>query len=275
VIDFSVSNSLYKQLPEDSGIKLFRVDGLDIPFNLSWKKIGINLSGGADSTCLLTLLCKIIKDNSIKCEVHVISYIRCWYTRPWQGPIALDIYNKFVEDYPSISFFRHSTYIPPELEWGAIGPILKDENGRDRSGDQIAVGSFNRYIMFKEKFDSIYNGTSANPSGQHWKGGMQDREKSADEGELKDLILIKKGHSLCHPFRFVDKSWIVRQYRNQNKLDLYNMTRSCEGDLTNSTIKNLVSNLESYDPAIHTVDKLPKCGECWWCKEREWAETNV
>jgi hypothetical protein len=92
---------------------------------------------------------------------------------------------------------------------------------------------------------------------------------------LEDLVMLKKHHSMCHPFRFVDKSWIVRQYHKQNKLDLYNSTRSCEGDLGNKDIKAVVLNLESYDPAVHTIDKLPKCGECWWCKEREWAEANV
>jgi hypothetical protein len=275
VKDFTISNSIYNQLPLDSDIQLFRVDGLDIPFNLQWRKIGINLSGGADSALLLTVLCKIIADNKIDCDVHAISHVRCWDSRPWQGPIALDVYNKFVADYPTIKFERHTNYIPPELEWGVLGPITTDDKGRQRSGDQIAVGSFNKYIMFKEKFDSVFNATSANPAGSNWIGGMKDREKPASEGTLEDLVMIKKQHSMCHPFRFVDKSWIVRQYHKLGKLDLYNMTRSCEGDLGNKDIKAVVPNLESYDPALHTIDKLPKCGECWWCKEREWADSNV
>jgi hypothetical protein len=273
--DFTELNSIYSQLPADCGIQLFRINGLDIPFNLQWKKIGINLSGGADSALLLTLLCNIIVDNKIDCEVHAISHVRCWDSRPWQGPIALDVYNKFVADYPTIKFTRHTNYIPPELEWGVLGPITTDANGRQRSGDQIAVGSFNKYIMFKEKFDSVFNATSANPAGSNWVGGMKDREKPASEGTLEDLVMIKKQHSMCHPFRFVDKSWIVRQYHKQGKLDLYNITRSCEGDLSNKDIKAVVPDLESYNPAVHTIDKLPKCGECWWCKERKWAEANV
>lgn len=275
MIDFSTSNRIYDQLQEDSGIKLYRFDGLDIPFNPSWKKIGMNLSGGADSSCLLTLLSKIITDNNFNVEVHVISHIRCWNERPWQGPIALDVFKKFVKDYPSIKFYRHTNYIPPELEWGVIGPITTDETGRPRSGDQICVGSFNKYIAYREKFDAIFNATSANPTEVSWEGGMKNREKSASEGVLSDLVLLKKNQALCHPFRFVDKSWIVAEYHRLDKLDLYNLTRSCEGDINHKTIKSVVTDLESYDPAIHTVETLPTCGDCWWCKERSWAESKL
>ena len=273
MIDFRESNQIYEQLDSDLGVKLFRFNGLDIPFNLDWKKIGINLSGGADSSCLLTLLCKIISDNKLTTEVHVISHVRCYNTRPWQGPIALDVFNKFVDDYPNITFIRHTNFIPPELEWGVLGPITKDENGRPRSGDQIAVGSFNKYIILREKIDAIYNATSANPSGSNWPGGMKNREKPASEGVLKDLIESKFNHNICHPFRFVEKSWIVAQYHIFDKLDLYEMTRSCEGDLEFSTIKEQIPSLFDYDPEKHTVYNIPKCGKCWWCLERDWAES--
>jgi hypothetical protein len=174
-----------------------------------------------------------------------------------------------------LQIIRPLSFLDTQIEWGAIGPITKDENGRDRSGDQISVGSFNKYIMFKEKFDSVFNATSANPPGTNWIGAMTNREKPASEGVLDDLILLKKKHSMCHPFRFVNKSWIVTQFHKMNKMDLYNMTRSCEGDITHTAISKVVPDLESYDPAIHTVNEIPKCGECWWCRERKWAEDNV
>ena len=275
-MNFEVSNKIYEQLDPTLGINLYQFNGLDIPFNPEWTRIGINLSGGADSSCLLTLLCKIILDNKLKCQIHVISHVRCYNTRPWQGPIALDVYEKFVKDYyPSISFVRHTNFIPPELEWGVIGPITKDDDGRPRSGDQICVGSFNNYIIFKEKLDVVYNATSANPPDTGWVGGMKNREKPAEEGILKDLVINKNGHIICHPFRFADKSYILSQYHTFNKLDLYNMTRSCEGDINDSKIKEVVGTLETYDPAMHTIDVIPKCGHCWWCLERDWAEAKV
>lgn len=271
MINFEISNRIYNELNNDD-IKLHYFDQLAIPFSYKWKRIGINLSGGADSACLLMLLCKIITEQNYDCEVHVISHIRCWNTRPWQGPIAKTVYDKFVADYPRIKFYRHTNYIPPELEWGALGPITHDKDGRPRSGDQIAVGSFNQYMIAVENLDAVFNATSANPSGSNWTGGMKDREKTADRGSLKDLIIVKDHVCICHPFRFVEKNWIVAQYHRQNKLDLYSLTRSCEGDIDHHLIKESV---DTYNPIVHTVKTIPQCGDCWWCKERQWAESQL
>ena len=60
MMDFTQSNKLYETRDPNWGINLYRYDGVDIPFNPAWTNIGINLSGGADSSCLLMLLCKII-----------------------------------------------------------------------------------------------------------------------------------------------------------------------------------------------------------------------
>jgi hypothetical protein len=263
MIDFTDSNKIYSSL-KTSTVTLHRINGLDIPFDSSWKKIGINLSGGADSACLLLLLCNIITSNNFNCEIHVITHIRCYNTRPWQGPIAKDLFDKFVNEYPAIKFFRHTNFIPPELEWGVLGPITKDEDGRPRSGDQICVGSFNNYIIYKENLDAVYNATSSNPKNSDWSGAMKNRDKPASEGVLKDLFLQKNSFAICHPFRFVDKRWIVSQYYLLNKVDFYQSTRSCEGDITHKNLKNYTSH-----------KKLNLCGDCWWCKERAWSEQQL
>jgi hypothetical protein len=274
-MNFDISNHIYNQLDTSSNIELFCVDGLAIPFSSKWKRVGINLSGGADSACLLMTLCNIIIEQKYECDIHVISHIRCWNTRPWQGPIAKLIYDKFVADYPQIKFYRHTNYIPPEIEWGVLGPITEDEHGRPRSGDQIAVGSFNQYMIAVEKLDAVFNATSANPSDSNWSGGMKDREKTAKQGTLDDLIIVKNNLCVCHPFKFVEKNWIISQYHRQNKLDVYKLTRSCEGDLGHHKIKQIIPKLEIYNPNVHTVDNIPKCDDCWWCKEREWAEAQL
>ena len=61
-------------------------------------------------------------------------------------------------------------------------------------------------------------------------------------------------------FRFTTKDWVVQQYVKFGIMDLFNITRSCEGEF--STINYL-----TYAPN----DPVPTCGECFWCKEREWA----
>jgi tRNA(Ile)-lysidine synthase TilS/MesJ len=65
MIDFNNSNKIYHYL-KSSAISLHRINGLDIPFDNKWKKIGINLSGGADSACLLLLLCNLFDQFSLQ-----------------------------------------------------------------------------------------------------------------------------------------------------------------------------------------------------------------
>jgi hypothetical protein len=275
-MNFLVSNNIYQELDKELQITLHQIDGLTIPFSRKWSRIGINLSGGADSACLLMILCNIITKNNYDCEIHAITHIRHWNTRPWQGSIANNVYNKFVKDYPTIKFYRHNNFISPEIERKVLGPITKDKDGKFRSGDEISVRSFNRYITVREKFDALFKGTNANPSDMSLRAGsIKEREKPAEQGILEDLILHVDNIYICHPFRFVQKNWIVAQYHRQNKLDLYNLTRSCEGELKHYKIKKLISNVNNYDPSVHTIDNIPLCGDCWWCKERKWAEERV
>ena len=58
----------------------------------------------------------------------------------------------------------------------------------------------------------------------------------------------------------VDKSEIVKMYKSLDIMDLFEITRSCEGTFENITY-------ETYTKG----QQVPTCGECFWCKEREWA----
>lgn len=270
MIDFSASNELYNSRDLALGINLYKFDGLDIPFNPNWKNIGINLSGGADSSCLLMLLSKIILQTGSKCRVHVIQHHRCWTIRPWQGPIAQAVFEKFQELFPSIEYIRYKNFIPVSLEWGVLGPITKDAKGRDRSGDQIIVDEYNEYVMYNENLDAMYNGTSRNPD-VDLPYKMMNREKSAEEGELRDLMFKKRKGVVLLPFKFVRKDWIVAEFYRQGMEDLYNTTRSCEGNVGHATSVDTIPTLESYRPGMY----VPTCNECFWCLERSWAESKL
>jgi 7-cyano-7-deazaguanine synthase in queuosine biosynthesis len=65
---------------------------------------------------------------------------------------------------------------------------------------------------------------------------------------------------VSHPFRFVTKSWVVKQYQSFRITELFDLTRSCEGEFDHINYKN-------YLP----YQFVPVCGECFWCKEREWG----
>ena len=55
-------------------------------------------------------------------------------------------------------------------------------------------------------------------------------------------------------------------------LDLYNLTRSCEGDINHhDNVREAVPNFKMYKAGM----TVPECKQCWWCEEREWAESRV
>lgn len=274
---FNESNNIYKNLVDNQkdiskNFVLHRIHGLDIPFSINWKKIGINLSGGADSACLTFLLCKIISENNYNCTIDIITHIRCWNTRPWQQPVSIDVFNKLKEMFPDIINQRHENFIAPILEHGASGLLFSNiDNTAMHSGDQVSVSGFNEYCFYKHNLDAVFNATSQNPSGTDFPKKMLDREKLAKDGQIRDLVISDSGKFICHPFRFVEKSWIIAQYYLFEITDLLESTRSCEGDINAKLIKEKVSSLQKYTSGM----KVPECGNCFWCLEREWAHSKL
>jgi hypothetical protein len=274
---FEFNNNLYND-PElqkemygskNPNVVLHRINGLDIPFSTSWKKIGVNLSGGADSACLTFLLCKIIQDNELDCKIDVISHIRCWDTRPWQEPISEEVFNKLKLMFPDIIENRHTNFIAPGIEDGAAGKVIMSQ-GRLRSGDQIQVDEFNSYCIFKYKFDGIFNATTHNPFDLVIEGEPLSRR--IDVEKKKPLLVIHRNDAhIFLPFLLVDKSWILAQYYLFKITDLYETTRSCEGDLSDAQLSKFLPNLEEYKAGHH----VPVCGKCFWCQERAWAESQI
>jgi len=264
---FEDNNLLYKDLHEN--LIKETISGLDIYLDPNWKKIAVNLSGGADSALLTYIVCSIIKKYKLNIRVNVITYQRCWTTRPWQGWWSIQVYNKLKSYFPNIIADRITNYIPPELEYGVSGPIIDG-----RSGDQIIVGSFNKFAAWEYNLDAIFNATSKNPDNDTRSDRMNNRDGDAASGNVKDVWSHNDTLNvvLAHPFKYVQKDWIVTQYHVLDIIELYDTTRSCEGDINlHSEIKRAVPSATDYVEGM----KIPTCGECWWCYEREWAESRV
>ena len=253
---YEVNNSYYKNIAND--VILHTVSHLTIPFDSKWNRVGVNLSGGADSALLTYLLCSLIQRYNLNTKVDVITYQH----------ISMQVFNKLKDLFPYIIENRYTTYIPPELEHGVIGPVIDG-----RSGDQIIVGSFNKFAAWEYNLDAVYNATSKNPDDLR-EDRMTNRDKDAEDGNITDLWFYsgKVKATFAHPFRFVKKDWIVAQYHIHNILDLYETTRSCEGDINHhDVVKNACGHFKDYQAGMH----IPECGECWWCEERTWAENLV
>lgn len=219
----------------------------DLYLNSKWKKIGVSISGGADSALLAYFIC-----SNSTAEIHFTNQVRMWKTRPWQEHVADTVINWFKNRFNN-KFFVHRNLIPPELEEG-IGPLIQDEYGKMKSGNRIILRSYNEYIAHKFNLDALYGAVNKNPD-EKFDGALEDRD-------LPTLspFFMHNGIAICHPFVYTMKNWIIKQYYDYKILDLLELTRSCEGEFEDITYK-------TYQPG----QDVPTCGKCFWCKEREWA----
>jgi 7-cyano-7-deazaguanine synthase in queuosine biosynthesis len=238
-------------------INLYNFSDVKVPFNNKWKRIAISLSGGADSALLAYLLATTIL--KLDTEIHIISHIRCWKTKPWQEYDSLNVYRWLTQRFPKINFVRHVNFIPPEIEWGSVGPTITDEYGKLVSGDNVELRAFAEYTCFKYKIDAYYNAVTRNPKDVEFEG-MPTRNIDLEESNSHLLLMEHMGRIVSHPFRFTEKSKIIEMYHALDITELLAITRSCEGTFTDITYN-------TYKPGQY----VPLCKECFWCKERRWA----
>lgn len=242
---------------------LNNVDGVYFVINPTWTKIVVSMSGGADSALVAYQLSRIIDEKKLDIEVHVISNIRMWHSRPWQPYISMQVLEYLKNKFPSIKYTRHENFIAPDIEFGNIGAIIPDKYGRLKSGCQISARSFMEYVVAANKINAAYDGVTLNPPVNFDIDGMSDRTiEGLDTTSLKDSIAYISTYNayMISPVKFVSKDWIVKQYKDYNILDLFNITRSCEGEFSDITFN-------TYTPGQY----VPVCGKCFWCQERNWA----
>jgi len=255
---FDTSNKLYDNIIiENKNLLKLNVDGLAFVIGKDWRRIGVNLSGSADSAIVTAILCKLIQENNLQIKISAISFIRRWDTRPWQAYIAEQVFQELKRMYPEIIEDQHWHYLPPELESGAIGEIITG-----RGYDAIAVASFNRYISKQLDMDAVVNATSMAPTGiEINKSSENFRNKTATQGTSDDLIYCLDGIWYMYPLRFVTKNWVIQRYFNAGLRVLFNKTRSCKADVNDSIINPFVPSYDDYKPGQF----VPVCGKCWWC----------
>ena len=256
----SIPHQISQHKLQDS---IYEIDGVYFPIDSSWSKISISISGGADSALLSYLLCKTIKEQNLKIDIHIISNVRMWKTRPWQRFNSIDVFNWLSNNFPSLRFIRHEHFIPPEIEYGRIGPLIEDSFGQMKSGDQISTRSYAEYICYTNNINAWFAGITKNPPEDFSSDGMNDR--NVDELEdLNSVIIDHQGICMCHPFKYKTKDWILKHYVENNILDLFHLTRSCEGEFDLIDYRNYKQG-----------QIVPTCEKCFWCRERNWALSKI
>jgi 7-cyano-7-deazaguanine synthase in queuosine biosynthesis len=227
---------------------------MNLHFNENWNSIAVSVSGGADSALLLYLLCKKVTFQT----VHIINNIRCWKTKPWQQHDAERVIAWFKSRFPNINFQVHQNFVAPDIEYANIGPTIKDEYGKMVSGDNIQIRAYAEFVCTKYNIDAYYNGVTKNPTDNL--NGMSERDIEPNEDNKHLEVMEHMGKLAIHPFRFISKDVIIKMYRGENIQGLFDITRSCEGEFPGL-------DYTTYKPG----QTVPTCGECFWCKEREWA----
>ena len=226
---------------------------MELYLNSDWRRIGISLSGGADSALLAYLICKNVSPNT---EIHFNIQIRLWKTRPWAEYVADNVVTWFKDNFDH-KFYVHKNLVPPELE-EPTEYLIKDEYGKMKSGNRIILRSHNEYIAHKHNLDALYAGVNMNPDID-----IPGKVAERDEGHIAPHF-VHNGVDICHPFVYTKKNWIIKQYYNNGIEQLLNITRSCEGEFDNL-------DYTTYKPGMF----VPQCGECFWCKERQWGIDNA
>lgn len=221
---------------------------MELYVNPSWQRIGISLSGGADSALLAYLICL-----NTDADIHVVSQVRCWKTRPWQRYNSIAVFDWLEKRFSKNKFMRHEGFIPPEMEEPNTTYIL-DEYQQLKSGNRIILRAHNEFIIHTYKLDAWFSAVTKNPD-IAIQGALEERNEGVLPIHMKHM-----GIDIYHPFVYTMKDWIIKKYCEHNIQDLLNITRSCEGEFKDLNYTNYIPN-----------QNVPICGECFWCKERKWA----
>jgi hypothetical protein len=169
-------------------------------------RVGIRISGGADSAILAYMLAVYKRDYRPHLALHPITCIND--QKPYQEIFAKRVLLKITE-LTGMEFDEH---------------FVENVNGDRYREDQ---GVFQENLYKEKKIDIHYMGETMNPPIEvevDWKFNGGGRDNSRDEkSETLDSVVTRK------PFRNLDKKGIAELYQYFNVLDtLFPLTRSCE-----------------------------------------------
>lgn len=201
---------------------------IDPPFN----KVGVKLSGGADSSIVAYLLALYKRDHR---DIDLIAITAVNAAKPWQDYFAKRVV-AFIEKDLGVEFSAH---------------IIPEERADPNAYTEFQEQMMNR-LYADGTIECHYNGINLNPYINLDSQGKFTYAKERDpDGTVKQTV-NKKGNKFA-PLANIDKRGVAEIYRTYGIMDtLFPLTRSCENAFV-----------------AHTD---PHCGtECWWCLERQWG----
>lgn len=231
----------------------------------NWKRIGIRLSGGADSAILYYAICNYFKDRS-DVKIYPLTMdteYKWWYSSGAKR--VIDRVSELTGKHPAEHYVH---YYPHYTEYAYKYQKHKYVDGIDEL-QALALRKFN--------LDSVYIGVTVNPPLDTMKtyflntdhgldvekavGYIDSRDKTRDIQEEKEVRYVHYDNgseevkaTQVIPFANADKSAVKKMYDYYDVTDLlFPYTYSCE----------IVPESKT-QPLVH-------CGHCFFCLERWWG----
>jgi len=223
-------------VPTSQGDVVIDITVLDKPpYKEVINRVGVRLSGGADSAILAYMLALYKRDYRPHITLHPITCVND--KKPYQEIYAKKVVERITE-LTGVEFGEH---------------FVEHISGNDYTGNQK---KFVDRLYAERKLDIHYMGETRNPplgieqdEGWFFHGGGRDNLRN----ELSDTHIPV---CIYKPLRNLNKKGTKELYDYFNVLDsLFPITRSCEMQIDNKRFK-------SFDE---------HCGECWFCLERLWG----
>lgn len=222
-------------------------DGQSINFEIpeKYKRLAINVSGGADSSLLLYLTIKYLEAKGRHdTEINILTCANDFKGR-WNAKVATEIVNKIKKLTNTSLINLHYIYY------------------RDRQEEKY-FHEVESKLFADGRIDLILSGITCNPREDFFVTDKYDNQIDLRidalpvrdfESQDDQLYYIgDEGNNFYTPFKLVDKRWIADMYDKFAITDsVFPSTRSCEG------FARVTNNFSE------------PCGECWWCLERKWA----
>jgi hypothetical protein len=206
-----------------------------IPDDIS--KLCINLSGGADSAMLGYMTIKYCEQYIPDAEIHIITCAnqpKGWYNAKFSS----NVIDRLLQITKTNMIKSHYTYFADDQRRTDLNIV---------EFKMAHLGTANFFI----------HGTTQNPPLTE-ENLLEGRFKPRDAGHNRFILRDRINNWRYMPLMYVDKRMVAYLYNHFEMMELLlPYTRSCEQ-----------ASRHNHDTPVWMVSE---CGECWWCREREWA----
>lgn len=212
------------------------IDCMGVELEIVDGPVGIMCSGGVDSSILLYYL---MKHSTSTIHIYTTGSNQKFRRNSIVAPIVVE---KCIQLTENNNVVHHIHYDEAATDTSMCDAPKKD----------VDSGKLNR----------VYDGTTMNPPNEIASKFVPIFKFDYSRKEDGDNVKYYHNDTFYMPWANTNKQGIAEMYRDENLIEsLLPVTRSCEYD---PTCEYFIEN-DIKDP------ELGHCGECWWCKEKEWG----